>query len=478
MVLKTDRAARAFARLPALILLWAAPASAGPSSAAEFKVPVEYYKLPNGLRVALSPDHTSPTICVGVYYRIGFRIEARDRTGFAHLFEHMMFQGSQNLGKMEFIKLVQQNGGILNGSTRFDFTNYFETLPANKLETALWAEADRMGGLAVNEDNLKNQQGVVGNEVKVNVLNSPYGGFPWLDMPQYANSNWYNAHNFYGDLKDIEAATLTDVQSFFKTYYAPNNAALAIVGDFDPAEAKKFIEKYFGSLKASQLPPVPDLTEPRQEKEKRTTKNDALAKRPAIAVGYHMPERNTPEYYAMALIDSLLIEGDDSLLHQELVQKRGLTGNVNGGINLLGNAYNYNGPMLFITNLIYEPTTTPDAILGAMDGVIESIQTKPVDPKTLDRALVKLRSDLYDTMGSQGGFGLVDLLASFALFDDNPARVNSLVSEYEKVTPALIQKTAQEYLRPENRTVLVIQPGAQAAPGASAKPAGDSEKKQ
>jgi predicted Zn-dependent peptidase len=172
----------------------------------------------------------------------------------------------------------------------------------------------------------------------------------------------------------------------------------------------------------------------------------------------------------MALIDSLLIEGDDSLLHQELVQKKGLTGNVNGGINLLGNAYNYNGPMLFITNLIYDPATTPEAILGAMDGVIGSIQTKPVDQKSLDRALVKLRSDLYDTMGSQGGFGLVDLLASFALFDDNPARVNSLVSEFEKVTPALVQKTAQEYLRPSNRTVIVLNP--QAQPPATA-PAGN-----
>ncbi len=189
-------------------LLLAARAAAAPAE--EFHVPVEYYKLPNGLRVVLSQDHTAPTVCVGVYYRIGFRIEPKDRTGFAHLFEHMMFQGSQNLGKMEFIKLVQQNGGILNGSTRFDFTNYFEVMPANKLETVLWAEADRMTGLAVNEDNLKNQQGVVGNEVKVNVLNRPYGGFPWIDMPMAANSNWYNAHNFYGDLTDIESAKLDE----------------------------------------------------------------------------------------------------------------------------------------------------------------------------------------------------------------------------------------------------------------------------
>ncbi len=469
MRLKIDRGVRAFAVLTALLLACGTVASAGPSSAAEFKVPVEYYKLPNGLRVVLSPDHTSPTICVGVYYRIGFRIEPKDRTGFAHLFEHMMFQGSQNLGKMEFIKLVQQNGGILNGSTRFDFTNYFEVLPANKLETALWAEADRMGGLTVTEENLKNQQGVVGNEVKVNVLNRPYGGFPWLDMPQFANTNWYNAHNFYGDLKDIEAASLTDVQAFFKTYYAPNNAALAIAGDFDPAEAKKFVEKYFGPLKASELPAQPDLTEPRQEKEKHATKGDALAKRPAIALGYHMPERNTPEYYAMELIDEMLIEGDDSVLHQELVQKRGITGNVSGGINLLGNPWDYKGPMLFITNFVYDPSTSPDTILQAIDGAIEPLRTKPVDQKTLDRAMGKLRSDLYDTVGQFNGFGLVDLLASFALFDDDPGRVNTLVSEYQKVTPELIQKTAQEYLRPENRTVLLIQPQQQApaaAPGA------------
>jgi predicted Zn-dependent peptidase len=429
---------------------------------------VEYYKLPNGLRVVLSPDHTSPTVCVGVYYRIGFRVEPRDRTGFAHLFEHMMFQGSQNLGKMEFIKLVQRNGGTLNGSTRFDFTNYFEILPANKLETALWAEADRMGGLAVTEENLKNQQGVVGNEVKANVLNRAYGGFPWLDMPQYANTNWYNAHNFYGDLKDIEAATLPDVQAFFKTYYAPNNAALAIAGDFEPAEAKKFVEKYFGGLKASEIPPQPDLTEPRQEKEKHATKNDALAKRPAIALAYHMPERNTPEYYAMTLLDEMLIEGDDSVLYQELVQKRGITGAVEGGINLLGNPWNYTGPMLFLINMVYDPSTSPDTIVQAIDGAMQPLRTKAVDQKTLDRALVKLRSDFYDTIGTQGGFGLVDLLASLALFDDNPARVNSLMPEYQKVTPELIQKTAQEYLRPENRTVLNIQPAPQ--PTAAAGP--------
>ena len=446
------------------------PAKAsGETGAAAFQVPVEYYKLPNGLRVVLSQDHTAPTVCLAVYYRIGFRVEPKDRTGFAHLFEHMMFQGSQNLGKMEFIKLVQQNGGTLNGSTRFDFTNYFEILPSNKLETALWAEADRMNGLAVTEENLKNQQGVVGNEVKVNVLNRPYGGFPWLDMPQYANTNWYNAHNFYGELKDIEAATIPDVQSFFKTYYAPNNAALAIVGDFETPQAKQWVEKYFAGIKASQLPPAPDLSEPKQEKEKRATQMDALAKRPAMAFAYHMPERNTPEYYAMGLINQILVEGDDSSLYQELVQKRGLTAGVQGGINYLGNMFNYKGPMVWMADLRYDTATNPDTILQAVDGVVEPLRTKPVDKATLDRALVKLRSSLYDSIGQFSGFGLADLLASFALFDDDPARVNTLVGQFEKVTPELIQKTAREYLRPENRTVLIREPKAAEAPAAPAK---------
>jgi predicted Zn-dependent peptidase len=422
------------------------------------------------MRVILSRDTTAPTAVTAVYYRIGFRIEPKDRTGFAHLFEHMMFQGSQNLGKMEFVKLVQANGGVFNGSTRFDFTNYFEVLPANKLETALWAEADRMKGLAVNEDNLKNQQGVVGNEVKVNVLNQPYGGFPWLWLPQYANENWYNSHNFYGDLKDIEAAKLDEVKAFFKTYYAPNNAALAVVGDFDPDEAKAFIEKYFASIPAAKVPPPPDLTEPRQNSEKRATRRDPLVNRPAVAFGYHMPPRNTPEYFAMGLLDQILIEGDDSLLYQELVKKRGYSGAISGGINELGNMFDYDGPMLFSVSLIHDANVTPDQILSATDSIIDKLQTQPIDQSTLDRNVTKMRSSLYDTMTQEAGFGRADILASFALFDDDPSRMNDLESEFRKVTPEVIQKTAREYLRKTNRTVLVLEAGA--AKPASANSAG------
>ena len=447
-----------FAALSLTLVLSALQNVSAQSKARErFTVPLIYYKLPNGLRVVLSQDTTAPTVTIATYYRIGFRIEPKDRTGFAHLFEHLMFQGSQNLGKMEFIKLVQSNGGILNGSTRFDFTNYFEVVPAHKLETALWAEADRMRGLNITQDNLTNQQGVVGNEVKVNVINQPYGGFPWLDMPQYANSNWYNAHNFYGDLKDIEAATLKDASDFFKTYYAPNNAALAVVGDFDPEEARQFVEKYFAGIPMSKLPPQPDLTEPRQEKEKRASRTDPLAKRPALAFAYHMPERNTPEFFAMGLLDQILLQGEDSLLYQEVVKRRAMSDSVSGGINLLGNQFNYSGPMLWMGSLIHDEKTTPDQIIAALDTVVAQVQDKPVDQKTLDRATTKLRSNFYDTVGALNGFGTADLLASFALFDDDPTRINQLELEFRKVTPQILQRTARDYLRPTNRTVLVIE---------------------
>jgi predicted Zn-dependent peptidase len=436
------------------------PAYGSPEKEA-FNVPVDYYRLKNGLKVVLSEDKTSPTVVVAVYYNIGFRIEPKDRTGFAHLFEHLMFQGSQNLGKMEFVRLVQQNGGVFNGSTRFDFTNYFQIMPAHKLETLLWAEADRMRGLSITEENLTNQKGVVSNEVKVNVLNTPYGGFPWLDMPQYANQNWYNAHNFYGDLKDIEAATLKDAKDFFDTYYTPNNAVLAVVGDFENKQAREWIEKYFSNIPAAKRPPLPDLHEPRQEKEKKATKTDPLAQRPALAFVYHMPERNTPEYYAMGLLDQLLLQGDDSLLYQELVQRRGMTGGLDGGINVgLGNMYNYNGPMLWTVSLFHDTNVKPDDIMAASDSVIEQVRTKPIDQKTLDRALVKLRSSFYDNLGDLFGFGRADLLASFALFDDDPSRINRIEAEFRKLTPEVVQRTAREYLRPTNRTVLTIVPAA------------------
>ena len=450
---------------PIALALFAAIAPLAAQSS-RLQIPVDYYKLPNGLKVVLSRDTTAPTTAVAVYYNIGFRNEPRTRTGFAHLFEHMMFQGSQNLGKMEFIKLVQRNGGLLNGSTRFDFTNYYQVVPAHVLETVLWAEADRMRGLRIDSTNLKNQQDVVKNEVRVNVINQPYGGFPWIDLPMTANANWYNAHNFYGELSQLDSATVPEVNQFFRTYYAPNNAALVVVGDFDPARTKAWITKYFAGIPSATQPPKPDLREPPQTAERRGGRTDPLAKRPAVGLAYHVPARFTPEWYAFGLIDQILGQGNDSWLYDELVRRQGLTGQVSAGINWgLGSMYDYAGPMLWLVSYYHDTNVSSDSLVAATEHVIDRLRTTPVDAGTLARAVTKARSDLYANIEAFSGFGRANLLASFALFDDDPGRINRIEAGFAAVTPALIQRTAREYLAPNKRTVYTIKPGAPASSG-------------
>ncbi|HKY00209.1 MAG TPA: pitrilysin family protein [Steroidobacteraceae bacterium] len=444
----------------------AAPAAAS-APASAINIPVDYYKLDNGLKVVLTRDATAPTVTVGVYYHIGFRIEPRGRTGFAHLFEHLMFQGSGNLGKMEFIRLVEGNGGVLNGSTRFDYTNYYQIVPAHVLETVLWAEADRMKALAITQANLENQQGVVKNEVRDATMNAPYGGFPWLTMPQVANENWYNAHNFYGDLADLDAATLEDAKSFFDTYYAPNNAVLVVAGDFDPVAARAAIARYFGAIPARAQPARPDLAEPEQQAEKRDSYVDRLAPRPALALAWQVPPRNTPEHYAFSLLDTILLQGEDSRLWQKLVQERGYSSAVGGGTNLLGNEFTYDGPMLWMLYLVHDPGVTAETIIADVDAEIARIQAEPPAQEELDRALTKLRATLYDLAGSSTRFGLVDLLACFALFDDDPARINRLEADFRAVRPEQIRDVARSYLTPARRTVQQVEPG-QAAGEANA----------
>lgn len=427
----------------------------------EFSVPIDYFKLDNGLKVVLSRDTTTPVITVAVYYNIGFRIEPQDRTGFAHLFEHMMFQGSTNLPKGTFDTLITNNGGINNGSTRFDFTNYYEVVPSHILEPILWAEADRMAGLSINEENLKNQQGVVVNEINGALHNQPYGGFPWLDMPQYANTNWYNAHNFYGDIDDVKAAVTDDVKNFFNTFYAPNNAVLVITGDLDPGETREWVKKYFEKIPSVPQPEKPDLSEPREEEEKIFSKSDSLATQPALAFSYHMPERNTPEYFAMGLLDQILLQGENSRLYQALVKEKGYTGSVDGGINLLGNMFDYNGPMLWTCYLFHDNSVSADSIMLVVDEVIAEMADKPVSKEEIDLAIIKFRSDFYDSLSDLYSAGTANLLACFALFDDDPGLINTIEEKLKDVTPALLQNTAAEYLRTSNITVLTIIPKAE-----------------
>ena len=422
-----------------------------------FTIPVDYYILPNGLKVILSQDKTAPTVMVAIYYNIGFRIEPKNRTGFAHLFEHMMFQGTKNMPKGEFMKIIEGNGGEFNGSTDYDYTNYYEIIPSHMLKPILWVEADRMSSLDITEENLNNQREVVKNEVNDKVLNAPYGGFPWLDMPQYANENWHNAHNFFGDLEDLDSAKIEDVTSFFKAYYAPNNATLTVIGDFEIDNAKKWIEEYFGVIPKANLRPIADTSEPEQKEEKRFVKEDKLANKPAISIAYKMPERNTSQYYAMGLIDQLLLQGDDSKLNNLLVQEKEYTDEVSGGINYSGNMFNYSGPALWISKLIYDSEVSTDSIISQFDNAIASLDN--ITQEELDLAMIKLRSNLYDIIADKEG--RADLLSCFALFDDDPTRINKIEGEFKKITPDMIRKTLKQYLSKTNRTILIIDPKAE-----------------
>jgi predicted Zn-dependent peptidase len=415
-------------------------------------VPVVYYKLPNGLKVVISEDHIAPVVTVGVYYNVGFRVEPKGRTGFAHLFEHMMFQGSANVKKFEHAKFVEANGGSLNGHTDFDYTNYFQTMPSNRVELGLWLESDRMRSLDVSEENLKNQQNVVSEEVRVNVLNQPYQLFEWIDLWQNAFTNWNNSHNGYGDLADINAATIEDVRSFFKTYYAPNNAVLTIVGDVDVNEVKKMVEKHFAAIPSQATPPKPDLSEPAQTKEKRLSQTDKLANLPALATGYHLPAQNSPDFPAVALLVQILQGDDSSRWYQRLVKDKGLTLDLSGGLNYFGNEFDYYGPMIMTTRMTYKPGHTAEEVLREMDAVVSELASKGVTEKELADAKVRYRSSFYSQLESS--FGKTHLLSVLALFRDDPAQINNLLTPFESVTADQVKTAAAKYVVASNRTVI------------------------
>jgi predicted Zn-dependent peptidase len=429
-------------------------------ASASLAIPVESYRLDNGLRVVLSPDPAIPTVTVGVYYHIGFRLEPQGRTGFAHLFEHLMFQESSHLAKGEADQIIFGNGGIGNGSTRFDYTNYYEVVPRNQLERVLYLEAERMRGLAISDASIQNQKDVVKNEVRVNVLNQPYGGFPWLQLPQAANSNWHNAHNFYGELAEIDAATSDDVRRFYETYYVASNAVLVVAGDYDASTIKTLVERQFGALPNRPRPTNPDISEPRQTTEREVRLTDALAPRPAFALGYHLPERNTPDWDAFVLLDLILAQGEDSRLWRRLVSERGYTESIEASMNLLGSTLDYEGPMLWSLALIHDDSVSDTQILREIDAVVTELAQRPVGADELERARTKMRSELYDVAGSSTRFGLLGILACSSLFDDEPNKINTLESRLAAVTPQDIQRTAREYLRSGNRTLLHLAAGA------------------
>src|ERR1700712_3902504 len=282
--------------------------------------------LDNGLRVVLAPDRSAPVVGIGVLYDVGIRSEPEGRTGFAHLFEHLMFQGSANLEKLEHFRYVQSSGGAFNGSTHFDYTNYFEALPSNALERGLFLEADRMRSPRITEENLANQLEVVKNEIRVNVMNRPYGGFPWISLPAVLFDSFANSHNGYGDFVDLQSATVADCAEFFETYYTPDNAVLTVCGDFDVAQAPDLLGTHFDDVPFRPAPIRPSFDEPWPTSVREAEHIDQHAPAPAFAVGWRLPDpvADLPGYLAFVVLASMLTDGESSRLQSAVIAKASL----------------------------------------------------------------------------------------------------------------------------------------------------------
>ncbi|MCC2955777.1 insulinase family protein [Massilia sp. IC2-477] len=452
-------------QLPVLLAGLTFSLSAFAASADQWTLPVAVKKLNNGLTVVVTEDHSSPTVGVSVVYHVGMRLEPKNRTGFAHLFEHLMFQGTPNAKKGVFDTTITAGGGRNNGSTRPDFTNYIETAPVSALEPILWLEADRMKTLDFNPATLKNQQDVVKEEIRVNVKNQPYGGFYWIDISQHAFQKWENNHDGYGSFEDLENASLDDVRAFHRDYYGPNNAVIAIAGDVTPAQGFALAQKYFGSIPARPTPKPTDFNEGLNTVEKRVEQSDALAQVPAIAAAWKVPPRGHRDQAAVAVLGELLGGGDASLFYQGLVKGREIALNVDTLFGLTG-PFEYNGPTVMTVFALYKPNSSADAMLKAMDEEIAKVVQNGVDAATLKRVKTRMLADWNNKLESF--INRADTVAKMQVLWGDANVVNKIPGWIEGVTSEDIQRAARTYLVPTNRTVIDRKPAAMAAAPAAA----------
>jgi zinc protease len=424
---------------------------------ADLTVPVEKYKLPNGMRVILSQDNAVPVVAVYVIYGVGARSEEKGRTGFAHLFEHMMFEGSANVPKGAHFQTVEGNGGNLNGSTHPDFTDYFEVLPSNKLATALWLESDRMRSLNITTENLNNQKEAVKQERRLSFDNQPYATAIVDRWPQLAFRNWQSSHSLIGSFEDLNNSTLEDVTKFFKTFYAPDNAALVIVGDIQIPETKKLIETYFGDIPSQPQPKRPDLAEPAFQARKQTYK-DPLARVPGVIIGYPGPKRRSPDYYALAMLDAVLTGGDSSRIRLDLVKGKESVLQTQSDLGWpFASAMDYRDPEPYALFVLHKPNFTGDQIVTQVQDEIAKLQSTPLDPKELQRVKTLVRATTLGAM--QSSLGRARLLAQYTIADGNPELINTELEKALAVTPEQVQAVAKKYLTPEKRATLEIVPG-------------------
>jgi zinc protease len=406
-------------------------------------------KLKNGLRVIISEDHSAPVFAIAVNYNVGSRDERKGRTGFAHLFEHMMFEGSENVGDGEHMQLVFSNGGSMNGTTNKERTLYFELLPANQLDLALFLEADRMRSLDITKENLDNQRNAVQEERRLGIDNQPYGKtFELRD--ELAYDNFAYEHSVIGSMADLDAATVDDVATFFKIYYAPNNAVLSIVGDVDTKTTLDKVRKYFESIPSQPTPPVPDVTEPPQKEERRATLDDPLARLPRIDMVYKIPPSSSPDYEPLSVLGTILSSGRSSRFNENIVRQKQLATTVSAfpGEN--------RGPGLFSIVGMVAPGKAVADVEAAIDAEVERIKTGPIEDWEIEKARTNARSQLVNSLASSLNRAVT--LGQEALFYNDPDRINTRADRIAKVTAADVQRVAKQYLVKTGRTVITTVP--------------------
>jgi zinc protease len=417
--------------------------------------PVERFSLENGLRVVLAPDRSVPVVAVGVFYDVGMRNEPEGRTGFAHLFEHLMFQGSAHVPKMEHARLVQAAGGTFNGSTHQDYTNYFEALPAEALERALFLEADRMAAPAITPENLRNQIDVVKEEIRVNVLNRPYGGFPWLQLPPIAFSSFANTHDGYGSFVDLESSTVDDAADFFDKYYAPGNAVLCVGGDLDVTETEQLVRRWFGPVPARPVPSVIPTGEPSPTTIRRGVVQDRLAPAPAVAIGWRVPDpvADLDTYLGTVLLAELLSEGDASRLERRLVHEDRIAIAQSSYVGLFGDPFDVRDATL-LTTQVHHPAAVPaERVEGAIHEEVARIAGDGVSAEELARVQARAEAQLLreadSVLGRTLAFAAAELIHGRAeLAGELPARLAA-------VTPEQV-RTAARGLEPATAAVLEL----------------------
>ena len=410
---------------------------------------IEQFTLENGLRVVLNRDVAVPVVALAVYYDVGSRNEREGRTGFAHLFEHMMFQGSENVPKAGHFQFIMKAGGTMNGTTSSERTNYFETLPANQLPLALWLESDRMRSLAVTQENLDNQREAVKEEKRLRYDNQPYG--PIFDLiNEMIYQNFANSHSTIGSMEDLDDASVEDVQEFFRTYYAPNNAVLVLSGAFEIDEAKKLVEFYFGDIQSQPLPSPLNVDEPREVGETYREWEDKLAPFPAFLIGWKIPARRTREFNALYLAGKLLYDGESSRLYQKLVKGE------ESVIQLFGFTDERRGPSSIFVGAIPKPEKDLSRI---RDTIMNEIRSIAAEGPTADE-MQKIQNQLINdaVRMRQSSMTRAQHIAEFALYDGDPTLVNSELEELLAVTPEQIRSTVNEYLNHENRALLDVVP--------------------